>query len=110
MPEVTLITPTALEAAMAEDRPIALYPAYFDLGRSRHEGRRVPRKLAVDSPSAEEIERAAKALGLAPEVEPSKAHSATPWKKEGRVLVRSEYYKTSILRRVAEKLKASRQK
>ena len=105
-----LDTAARIGTGVAKDGPIALYPAYFDLDRSRHEGRRVPRKLAVDSPSAEEIERAAKALGLAPEVEPSKAHSATPWKKEGRVLVRSEYYKTSILRRVAEKLKASRQK
>ena len=68
------------------------------------------KKLAVESPTAEEIAKAARALGLSPEVEPSKSHPSTPWKKEGRVLVRSDYFKTSILRRVAEKLKASRQK
>ena len=100
----------ALERGMAEDRPIVLYPAYFDLGRSREEGRRVARKFAVESPTAEEIAKAARALGLAPEIELSSAHSTTPWKKEGRVLVKSEYFKTSILRRIAEKLKASRQK
>ncbi len=51
-----------LGRGMAEDRPIVLYPAYFDLKRSRQEGRRVPKSLAVDGPTAEEIEKAAKAL------------------------------------------------
>ena len=95
---------------MAEDRPIVLYPAYFDLGRSRDGGRRVPKKLAVESPTTEEIAKAARALGLTPEVEAGKAHPATPWKREGRVLVRSDYFKTSVLRRVAEKVKSGRQK
>ncbi len=95
---------------MAKDGPIVLYPAYFDLGRSREEGRRVAKKLAVEAPTAEEIAKAARALGLTPEVEAGKAHPATPWKREGRVLVRSDYFKTSVLRRVAEKVKAGRQK
>src|SRR5438445_157435 len=30
------------------DRPIVLYPAYFDLGRTRDEGRRVGKKWGVD--------------------------------------------------------------
>ena len=94
---------------MAEDRPIVLYPAYFDLKRTRQEGRRVPRSLAVDGPTAEEIEAAAKALGLNPKVEPDAAFSPSPWRKEGRVLVKADYYKTSVIRKVAERLKAVRQ-
>ena len=93
---------------MVEDRPIVLYPAYFDLGRTRDSGRRVPKRLAVETPTAEEIAKAARALGLAPKVEADKAHPSTPWKKDGRVLVKSDYFKTSVVRRVAEKLKASR--
>ena len=46
------------------NRPIVLYPAYFDLGRSRAAGRRVAKKWAVESPTVEEIASAAKALGL----------------------------------------------
>src|SRR5213079_603787 len=52
-----------------EDRPIVLYPAYFDVGRSRHEGRRVAKRWAVESPTTQEVASAAKALGLEPRVE-----------------------------------------
>lgn len=90
------------------NRPIVLYPAYFDLSRSRERGRRVAKKWAVESPTAEEIAKAAKSLGLEPTVEADKAFSSTPWRKEGRVLVRADYYKTSILAKVAQKIKASR--
>ncbi len=90
------------------DRPIVLYPAYFDLGRSREEGRRVAKKFAIESPTVEEIAAAAKALGLQPQVEEGKGFPSTPWRKEGRVLVRADYFKTSILRKVAERMKSSR--
>ena len=90
------------------DRPIVLYPAYFDLGRSREDGRRVARKFAIESPTVEEIAAAAKALGLQPQVEEGKGFPSTPWRKEGRVLVRADYFKTSILRKVAERMKSSR--
>ena len=90
------------------DRPIVLYPAYFDAGRSREEGRRVAKKWAVESPTVQEIAVAAKALGLEPTLEEGKAHSATPWRKEGRVLVRADYFKTSVVRKVAERLKSTR--
>ena len=90
------------------DRPIVLYPAYFDLGRSRDQGRRVARKWAVETPTVEEVAAAAKALGLQPQVEDDKAFPSTPWRKEGRVLVRADYFKTSILQKVAQKLKGSR--
>jgi len=65
---------------MAEEKPVVLYPAYFDLKRSREEGRRVP-----------------------------KAYPPAHWRKEGRVLVRADYFKTSIVRKVAERIKAARQ-
>ncbi len=99
----------ALGAAMPKgERPIVLYPAYFDLGRTRARGRRVAKKWAVDSPTLEELTAAAKALGLEPEVESGKAFPSSPWRHEGRVLVRADYFKTSILQKVAQKIKASR--
>lgn len=90
------------------DRPIVLYPAYFDLRRSRDAGRRVARKVAVDAPTVEEIAAAARSLGLEPEVESGKAHPTTPHRRDGRVLVKSEFFKTSVVKRIAEKIKAQR--
>lgn len=90
------------------DRPIVLYPAYFDVARSRDLGRRVAKRWAVESPTVQEVAAAARALGLEPTVEEDKAFPSTPWRKEGRVLVQADYFKTSIVRKVAEKIRASR--
>ena len=91
-----------------EKRPLILYPAYFDAERSREDGRRVARRLAVNRPTVEEIAHAADALGLKPKVEADRAHPTTPWSRQGRVLVKADYYKTSVVRRVAEKVKEGR--
>ena len=90
------------------DRPIVLYPAYFDIGRSRTSGRRVAKKWAVESPTVDEVAAAAKALGLEPELETGKAFPSTPWRREGRVLVRADFFKTSILQKVAQRIKQAR--
>lgn len=90
------------------DRPIVLYPAYFDLNRTRQQGRRVAKRHAVEGPTIQEIAAAAKALGLEPTLEEDKAFPSTPWRHEGRVLVRSDYFKTSVVRKIAERVKASR--
>ena len=90
------------------DRPIVLYPAYFDLGRSRADGRRVAKKWAVESPTSEEVAAAAKALGLQPEMDAEKAFPTSHWRHEGRVLVRADYFKTSIVQKVAQRIKQSR--
>ncbi len=90
------------------NRPIVLYPAYFDLGRSRADGRRVAKKWAVESPTVEEVVNAAKALGLEPELDAGKAFPTSHWRHEGRVLVRADYYKTSVVQRVAQRIKQGR--
>lgn len=90
------------------DRPIVLYPAYFDAVRTRASGRRVAKKWAVESPTVEDVASAARALGLDPKVEPDKGFPSTPWRREGRVLVRADYFKTSVVRKIAEKMRASR--
>jgi signal recognition particle subunit SRP19 len=90
------------------DRPIVLYPAYFDLGRSRDEGRRVAKKWAVEAPTVEEVAAAAKVLGLQPEIDASKAFPTTHWRREGRVLVRADYFKTSIIQKIAQRIRQAR--
>ena len=91
-----------------KERPIVLYPAYFDLGRSRADGRRVAKRWAVESPTAEEVATAAKALGLEPQLDAEKAFPTSHWRHEGRVLVRADYFKTSIVQKVAERIKRAR--
>lgn len=90
------------------DRPIVLYPAYFDLGRTRAHGRRVAKKWAVESPTVEEVVAAAKALGLEPQTDADKAFPSTHWRREGRVLVRADYFKTSVVQKVGQRLKQDR--
>jgi len=91
-----------------EQRPLVLWPLYFDARRSREEGRRVPRRLAVDSPTVEEIATAAKALGLSPTVEKEAMHPSAQGRKDGRVLLKANYVKGSVVAKVAEKIKAQR--
>ncbi len=91
-----------------KERPIILYPAYFDLGRSRAAGRRVAKKWAVESPTVEEVVAAAKALGLEPQVDAEKAFPTSHWRHEGRVLVRADYFKTSVVAKVAQRIKQKR--
>ena len=90
------------------DRPIVLYPAYFDLGRTRADGRRIAKKWAVESPTIDEVAAAAKALGLQPEVDAEKAFPSTPWRHEGRVLVRADFFKTSIVQKVGQRIRQAR--
>lgn len=93
-----------------KDKPIVLYPAYFDSGRSRDEGRRVPRNLAIQGPKVEEVHQAAKALGLQAIIDPERSHPSTPFQKEGRVLIQGNFVKSSVVRKIAENLKSTRAK
>ncbi|MCJ1394077.1 signal recognition particle subunit, partial [Xylographa bjoerkii] len=63
-----------------------LYPVYFDATRSRAEGRRVGRALAVANPLARDVADAAGALGLQVVLEVGKTHPRD-WANPGRVRV-----------------------
>jgi len=89
-------------------RRLVLWPLYFDARRSREEGRRVPRHLAVEGPSVEEIARAAKAAGYQVEVDLEARHPSTWFEERGRVIVFSDEPKTAVIRRVAVKLRQLR--
>ncbi|KAI0900309.1 signal recognition particle, SRP19 subunit [Annulohypoxylon nitens] len=64
-----------------------LYPVYFDLTRSRAEGRRVSKSLAVKNPLAREIAAACAALRLSPVFEAHRVHPKD-WANPGRVRVK----------------------
>lgn len=63
-----------------------LYPLYFDVNRTRSQGRRVGHELAVSNPLAREIVEAVQLLGLDTVFEPGKVHPKD-WSNPGRVRV-----------------------
>jgi signal recognition particle subunit SRP19 len=93
---------------MRKQNKIFLWSIYFDSNKSRAEGRRVPKKLAVSAPKLEEIQRAAKRLGLQPEVVSDAAHPSSPWLKTGLVVIPKMESKDKTLKKIAEELSSLR--
>lgn len=85
------------------DEKYVVYPAYFDASLSR-DLRRVPRELAVDDPSADEVAKACAKLRLKPTLERSKHHPSRWHEDKGRVLVPLRGSKAVLLRQIGEKL------
>lgn len=86
-----------------EDKYV-IYPIYFDSTVSRLNGRKVPKKHAVEKPDIDNIAKVAKSLGLNPIIEKDMGYSSTPWRKEGRVLVDKKDPKSKTLVQIAKKL------
>jgi signal recognition particle subunit SRP19 len=93
---------------MRKHDKIILWSVYFDSNKSRSAGRRVPKKLAVSSPKVEEIQRAAKRLGLQPEVVSDVAHPSLPWLKTGLASLPKTEPKNEIVKKIGEELSVLR--
>ncbi|KAI1404153.1 signal recognition particle, SRP19 subunit [Hypoxylon fuscum] len=78
--------PQQIQASDIKDYQM-LYPIYFDASRSRAEGRRVSKTLAVANPLAREIAAACAGLRLAPVFEAHRVHPKD-WANPGRVRVK----------------------
>lgn len=65
-----------------------IWPAYIDAGKTRSEGRRVPRDVAVSEPTVDEIAEAVGQVGYDAVIERDKAYSRENWDERGRVLVK----------------------
>lgn len=87
---------------------IIIWPPNIDSQKSRADGRKIAQKFAVPSPTLEEIEEAARRLGLNPEVEKGKAYPKEWWSYHGRVIVDKPKPKSIILREVAAEIKKMR--
>ena len=92
-----------------DDKKYVIWPLYFDRNISRHMGRKVSLKQAVDKPLLENIMHAAKSLQLNPVVEKNSAHPSHHWKKNGRILIDKKEKKTILLKKIAEKLRQKNQ-
>jgi signal recognition particle subunit SRP19 len=86
-----------------QDKAI-IWPAYFDLAKTRKKGRRVPRNLAVQSPKIGEIKEAAEKLGLKHEIAMEAGYPKTPWVKTGMIMIEKKGSKEQIIKKIAKQL------
>lgn len=92
---------------MRSRKPFLIFwPQYFDVKRSRSNGRRLPKKFAIEKVSLEEIAKASKNLGYNVEIERSYKYSRTWWDDPGRVLIDAKGKKKSkVMLEVAKEIR-----
>jgi signal recognition particle subunit SRP19 len=97
---------------MRSRKPFLIFwPQYFDVKRSRGNGRRLPKNLAIDKVVLKEIADAAKILGYSVEIEENLKYSRTWWNESGRVLIDTKGKKKSkVLLEVAKEIRKARVK
>lgn len=81
-----------------------IWPIYFDASKTRKNGRRVSKTLAVQSPKIDEIKLAVDRLGLKNEVRPEAHFPKLHWAKTGMVLVEKREAKEKIIQKIAKQL------
>jgi signal recognition particle subunit SRP19 len=89
---------------MRKRNKIVLWSVYFDASKSRAEGRRVPKKLAIQSPKLTELQQVAGRMGLQPELKYDAAHPSNPWQKTGMLIFPKTDSKNVILQLMAKEL------
>ncbi|MFX1304594.1 MAG: signal recognition particle subunit SRP19/SEC65 family protein [Promethearchaeota archaeon] len=81
---------------MRSRKPFLIFwPQYFDAKRSRSNGRRLPKKFAIEKFNLEDIAKAARNLGYNVEIEKNYKYSRTWWDDPGRVLIDTKGKKKS---------------
>ncbi len=89
---------------MHEKSRIIIWPAYFDSTKSRSEGRRVPKRMAVPSPGMIEVREAVESLGLDYEESSEACYPKTPWFEAGMLRVMKKGNKPETIRKIAQSL------
>jgi signal recognition particle subunit SRP19 len=89
---------------MRKQDKIIIWPVYFDSTKTRGDGRRVPKSLAVPSPKILEIKEAVEELGLGHEVVLDAGYPKTPWLRTGMLLVTKKESKERVIRKIGKQL------
>lgn len=93
------------------DVAITLWPEYFDINRTRAEGRRLPKELCVPNPDLDIIAKGAMILDLEYEVLENKSYPKAPRAGHGCVKVeRGIMSKTELLPKIAQTLVSNQRK
>jgi signal recognition particle subunit SRP19 len=90
--------------SMRKQDKIIMWPAYFNSTKTRRDGRRIPKSLAVPSPKILEIKDAAEKIGLECDFVSDASYPKTPWLKTGMLLVKKKEPKDQIIKSVAKQL------
>jgi signal recognition particle subunit SRP19 len=89
---------------MRKQDKIIVWPTYFDYAKTRREGRRVTKNLAVPSPKVSEVKAAADRLRLNCQLITEVAFPKMPWSKSGSILVQKKQSKEVTIREIAKQL------
>ncbi|MFA5364978.1 MAG: signal recognition particle subunit SRP19/SEC65 family protein [Candidatus Bathyarchaeia archaeon] len=89
---------------MRKQNKVVLWSVYFDSTKTRNEGRRVPKRLAIAAPKLEELQRAAQNLGLQPEIVSDAAYPSCPWLRVGMLVVPKKESKNKILKAIGKEI------
>lgn len=68
----------------------------------------MPKNMAIQNPTCEELMAAVESLGLAATMQPTKAYPGSWWNHEGCVSVEKSLVKTDLIGKVGSKLKQIR--
>jgi len=93
---------------MRKQDKVIIWSAYFDQTKTRKNGRRVAKNLAVQHPKIIELQEAAQNAGLEFEVAVDKGYSKTPWIKTDVLLVEKKSSKEEVIKRIAMQLLKAR--
>jgi len=89
---------------MRKSNNAIIWPVYFDAAKSKSEGRRVPKNMAVTNPKILEIKESADKLGLQNDINPTAGYPKTPWLKIGMLTVKKNEPKKQIILKLATQL------
>ncbi|NVM52205.1 MAG: hypothetical protein HWN66_00790 [Candidatus Helarchaeota archaeon] len=93
---------------MRNKKQYYFYPVYFDANRSRSQGRRVKKKLAVKSPSIQDLAQAATILDVPFELNSEAIYPRFWWIPSGRLQVKKDEAiknKNALLKKIAMQLR-----
>ncbi|MEM3617145.1 MAG: signal recognition particle subunit SRP19/SEC65 family protein [Candidatus Bathyarchaeia archaeon] len=93
---------------MRRQDKVVLWPAYFDSTKTREDGRKISKILAVPSPKITELKEAVEKLGFECELVADASYPKTPWLKTGRLLVAKKEAKNQLLKKIAKQLQKIR--
>lgn len=93
---------------LREKDKIVVWPAYFDRTKTRGEGRRIPKSLAVNSPKISDITEAAEELDLKYELIPDAHYPKTPRQETGMLMVEKEEPKQKMIKKIGKQLSMKR--
>ncbi len=85
---------------------LIFWPQYFDKNRTINQGRRLPKNLAIEKVTLDDIEKAVKTLGYEYKIENISRYPKTWWDNPGRILIDSKgKKKRKILFEIAKQIR-----